>query len=49
VVVRHLIACYRSIDLLFSLAPALIGSSTEVKATATEDAEIDIVIAKVIP
>jgi hypothetical protein len=49
VVVRHLVPYYWSINQLFSLAPALIGSSKEVKAAAKEDAEVDIIITKVIP
>jgi hypothetical protein len=48
-VVRHLVAFYRSADLEFSLTPVHVGIGKEAEASTMEDPEVDAAIAKVVP
>jgi hypothetical protein len=49
VVVRHLVAIYRSVFPEFLLAPVHADTDEEVEATTKEDLEVDTVIANVVP
>jgi hypothetical protein len=48
-VVWHLVACYWSADLAFSLAPVHAGAIKEAEVVSKEYPEVDTTVAKVIP